>query len=151
MANIEIRAAVVADIPAIERLMHDAFAGFIPLTGQAPQPMLEDHAALVARGAVWLLVEDARPAAALVITPASDHMLLRTVAVLPLRQSAGHGRRLIAFAEDEARRRGLGEIRAVVHVTMAKAIRLYRALGYEEVRRAEQGGYYRVFLRKRLN
>jgi len=150
MAEIEIRAAVAADLPAIERLMHDAFAGFIPLTGQAPQPMVEDHAALIAQGVVWVLLEDARLAAAAVMTPASDHLLLWTVAVTPARQSAGHGRRLIAFAEDEARRRGLSEIRAVVHVTMAKALRLYRALGYEQVRRVEQGGYYRVFLKKRL-
>jgi ribosomal protein S18 acetylase RimI-like enzyme len=71
---------------------------------------------------------------------------LRTLAVSPSRQSSGSGRRLIAAAEEEARR--LGEIRVITNVTMAKGIRLYRSLGYEEYERTGQDGYYRVFLRK---
>jgi ribosomal protein S18 acetylase RimI-like enzyme len=70
------------------------------------------------------------------------------IAVSPSRQSGGNGRRLIAAAEEEARSLRLGEIRVVTNVTMAKGIRLYRSLGYEEYERTGQDGYYRVFLRK---
>ena len=150
MARIVIRSAVAADLPVIAAVMHEAFAGFIPLTGQAPQPLLEDHGKRIEKGESPVLLEDEKIIGVAVLVTESDVPVLRTVAVLPERQSAGHARRLIAFAEEEARRRGAGEIRVVVHVTMAKAIRLYRALGYAECRRAEQEGYYRVFMKKRL-
>jgi ribosomal protein S18 acetylase RimI-like enzyme len=150
LARIVIRPAVEADLPVIATVMHEAFAGFIPLTGQAPQPLLEDHSERIAKGESLVLLEDEKIVGVAVLVTEGDAPLLRTVAVLPERQSAGHARRLIAFAEEAARRRGADEIHVVVHVTMAKAIRLYRALGYEESGRAEQEGYYRVFMKRRL-
>jgi ribosomal protein S18 acetylase RimI-like enzyme len=150
VTSITIRPAVEADLPGIAAVMHEAFAGFIPLTGLTPVPLLEDHRARIAKGESVVLLEDETIVAVAILMMADEAPLIHTVAVLPDRQSAGHGRRLIAHAEEEARRRGAGEIRVGVHVTMAKAIRLYRALGYEQTRRVEQQGYYRVFMRKRL-
>jgi len=150
MTNLVIRPAVEPDVAAITRVVDDAYADFIPLTGRAPTPMFDDYPALVAQGKVWVLLDDGAVVGAAVLLPAEDHLLLRTVAVAPSHQSGGHGRRLIAFAEEETRRRGLAEIRVFTNVTMAKSIRLYRGLGYEEYKRAMQEGYFRVFMRKRL-
>src|SRR5712692_10853142 len=62
----------------------------------------------------------------------------------------GHGRRLLAFVETEARRRGRDETRLQLHLTMTRGIALYRRLGYTEYARREVDGYYRVYLCKRL-
>jgi hypothetical protein len=60
------------------------------------------------------------------------------------------GRRLLAFAEAEAVRRGYGEIRLYTHQAMSENQRLYAATGYEETGRGSEAGYERVFMRKRL-
>jgi len=60
------------------------------------------------------------------------------------------GRRLLAFAEAEAVRRGYREIRLYTHQTMTENRHLYAAIGYEETGRGIEAGYERVFMRKRL-
>ena len=79
-----------------------------------------------------------------------DHLLLDNIAVRRDRQGQGLGRQLIAFAEEEARRRGLDEIRLYTHVTMVENIALYTRLGFVETGRGRDGGYELVFMAKRL-
>src|SRR5262249_44062714 len=66
------------------------------------------------------------------------------------RQGLGLGRRLLAFAEAEALRRGYREIRLYTHQTMVENQRLYASIGYEETGRGAEAGYERVFMRKQL-
>jgi ribosomal protein S18 acetylase RimI-like enzyme len=150
MALVQIRAAVDADVPAIARVVHDSFAGFISLIGRAPSPMYQDHIARVAQRAVWVLTEDGAIVGVIVLQFNPDHLFVETIAVAPPRQSNGLGGRLLAFAEDEARRRGLDEARLHMHLTMTRSIALYQALGYAEYARADEDGYHRIYLRKRL-
>ncbi len=84
------------------------------------------------------------------LLPAPDYLLLDNIAVAPEHQGQGLGRRLLAFAETEARRRGYREIRLYTHRTMVENQRLYAAIGYEETGRGSEAGYDRVFMRKRL-
>jgi ribosomal protein S18 acetylase RimI-like enzyme len=139
-----------ADVPTIAQLVHDAYAHYIPRMGQPPGPMLDDYAARVAEGAAWVLEADGAIVGLVVLLEAGDHVLLDNIAVAPARQGQGIGRRLIAFAEAETRRRGHAEIRLYTHVTMVENQALYRRLGFEETHRAEQAGFQRVFMRKRL-
>jgi ribosomal protein S18 acetylase RimI-like enzyme len=74
-----------------------------------------------------------------VLAPPENHLLLRTVAAAPSHRSGGHGRRLIAFAEEEARRRGLEEIQVFINLTLANEIRLYRGLGLKYYWRRSRG------------
>ena len=60
------------------------------------------------------------------------------------------GRRLLAFTEAEALRRGYREIRLYTHQTMVENQRLYASIGYEETGRGTKAGYDRVFMRKPL-
>jgi ribosomal protein S18 acetylase RimI-like enzyme len=85
-----------------------------------------------------------------VLLQEDDHVLLDNVAVDPSSQGRGVGRALMAFAEEEARRRGFREIRLYTHQLMHENVALYPHLGYEETGRGEQAGYARVFFRKRL-
>jgi ribosomal protein S18 acetylase RimI-like enzyme len=70
--------------------------------------------------------------------------------VRPDRQGNGFGRRLIAFAETEARRRGYSELRLYTHQTMTENITLYTRLGFAEIGRGRHDGYDRVFMAKRV-
>lgn len=80
----------------------------------------------------------------------TGYLLLDNIAVAPERQGAGLGRRLLAFAEAEALRRGFHEVWLDTHQKMVENQRLYRAFGYEETGRGSDAGFDRVFMRKRL-
>ena len=145
-----IRAATSADVPAIANIVEQAYRHYIARIGKPPLPMLDDYAARVAEGAVWVLEERAVIAAIIVLLSAPDYLLLDNIAVSPARQGLGLGRRLLAFAEAEALRRGYREIRLYTHQTMVENQRLYASIGYEETGRGAEAGYDRVFMRKQL-
>ena len=145
-----IRAATAADVPAIADIVEQAYRHYIARMGKPPGPMLDDYAARVLEGVVSVLEEDAAIAGIIVLLPATNYLLLDNVAVSPARQGLGLGRRLLAFAEAEALRRGYHEIRLYTHQTMVENQRLYKAIGYEETGRGTDAGYDRVFMRKRL-
>ena len=75
---------------------------------------------------------------------------METVAVRPLAQRRGVGARLLALAEDEARARGLDEIRLYTNEAMTENLAYYPRHGYTETHRAGQGGFRRVFFTKHL-
>src|SRR5207302_3584529 len=131
-------------------IVRDAYTKYIERIGKAPGPMLDDYARRIEERAVWVQVDDGDIAGILVLLPAENYLLLDNVAIDPRRQGRGMGRRLIAFAETEARRRGCREIRLYTHRTMHENIALYLRLGYEETGRGEQAGFERVFFRKKL-
>ena len=72
-----------------------------------------------------MLEEGSVIAGIIVLLPATDYLLLDNIAVSPARQGSGLGRRLLAFAEAEALRRGYAEIRLYTHQTMVENQRLY--------------------------
>ena len=145
-----IRAATAADVPAIAEIVDQAYRHYISRIGKPPGPMLDDYAARVSEGAVWVLEERAVMAAIIVLLPTPNYLLLDNIAVSPTRQGSGLGRQLLAFAEDEALRRGYCEIRLYTHQTMVENQRLYASIGYEETGRGSEAGYNRVFMRKQL-
>ena len=131
-------------------IVDQAYRHYIVRIGKPPGPMLDDYAARVSEGVVWVLEEGAEMAAIIVLLPAPNYLLLDNIAVSPARQGLGLGRRLLAFAEDEALRRSYREIRLYTHETMVENQRLYASIGYEEAGRGSEAGYDRVFMRKQL-
>jgi len=112
--------------------------------------MLDDYAARVGEGVVWVLEEGAVIAGIIVLRPTTDYLLLDNVAVSPARRGLGFGRQLLAFAEAEALRRGHREIRLYTHHTTVEHQRRYPSIGHEETGRGTEAGYDRVFMRKQL-
>jgi GNAT superfamily N-acetyltransferase len=147
--EIRIRAAATADAPAIAEIVDQAYRHYIARIGKLPGPMLDDYVARVSEGAVWVLEEGA-VIAAMVLLPAPNYLLLDNIAVSPAHQGLGLGRRFLAFAEEEALRRGYHELRLYTHQTMVENQRLYASIGYEGTRRGSEAGYDRVFMRRRL-
>ena len=144
-----LRTARPDDCVAVEAIVAAAYSVYVERIGKAPGPMLDDYAGLIASGAVSVLEDpDGVIAALIVLLAKPDHLLLDNIAVHPDRQGRGLGRRLIAFAESEARRLGYAELRLYTHETMIENIALYTRLGFRETGRGQEAGYDRVFMTK---
>lgn len=146
-----IRPAKPEDQPAIEAIVAAAYAVYIPRIGKPPGPMLDDYAAVIDAGAVSVFEDPGGAVAGLIVLIAKpDHLLLDNIAVRPDRQGRGIGRALMTFAEQEAARRRVGELRLYTHEAMVENIALYRRLGFVETGRGRERGYDRVFMTKKL-
>jgi ribosomal protein S18 acetylase RimI-like enzyme len=145
-----IRSASIADLPAVERIVHDAYAGYIERIGKPPGPMIDDYRRHIRAHEVWVTLDSENIVGVLVLLPKADHLLLDNVAVDPAYHKRGIGRSLIEFAEDEAERRGYDEVRLYTHQAMHENAALYPYLGYQETGRGEEAGFERVFFRKQI-
>lgn len=145
-----IRQAQPGDRAAVEAIVAAAYSVYVARIGKPPGPMLDDYRGLIDAGAVSVFEADGTIAALIVLLRKPDHLLLDNVAVRPDRQGQGLGRRLVAFAESEARRLGYSELRLYTHAMMTENIALYTRLGFRETARGREAGYDRVFMAKRL-
>src|SRR5712691_9961760 len=130
MYGLRIRAATAAGVPAIADIVDHAYRHSIARMGKPPGPMLDDYAARVLEGVVWVLKEGAAIAGIIVLLPTTNYLLLDNIAVSPARQGLGLGRQMLAFAEAAALRCGDREIRLYTHQTMLENQRFYASIGY---------------------
>jgi GNAT superfamily N-acetyltransferase len=144
------RRAGPADAAAIAALVQRAYGAWIPVIGRRPAPMDDDYAAVCAEAEVHALELDGGLAAIMVMAVAADHVWIDNIAVDPACQGRGLGRFWLTFAEAEARRHGLPEVRLCTHERMLANIALYARCGYAETDRRVENGFPRVFMTKRL-
>jgi ribosomal protein S18 acetylase RimI-like enzyme len=142
------RRASLADLPAVERVIAEAYATYLDRMDTPPAPMLADHGPAITRGEVWVLGEPVTGVIVLVAEP--DGLLVENVAVGPAAQGAGIGRRLMAFAEQHARSCGLSRLWLYTNEVMTENLAIYARLGYRETARRVESGYRRVYLEKLL-
>lgn len=144
----KIRPAGHADLPRIVAIVEAAYSPYIARMGKKPGPMLDDYPALVRSHDLWVAEDAAGVAGVIVLLAEPDYLLLDNIAVAPERHGQGVGKRLMLFAEDEARRRGYGELRLYTNEMMTENVALYARSGWTETGRGEQAGFNRVFFRK---
>ena len=145
-----IRPARPGEAPHLAALVGRAYGPWVPIVGRRPFPMDDDYAARIAAGEAWVLEAAGALCALLVIETHPGHLMLDNIAVDPARQGKGDGRLLLDFAEAEARRLGLPEVRLYTNVLMARNIALYAKRGYAETERRQEKGFARVFMAKRV-
>ncbi len=145
-----LRSATAKDAGAVAALVERAYAPWVPVIGRRPAPMDDDFDAICAAGEAHLLEAEARILGVIVLEDAPDHLWIDNVAVEPALKGGGLGRLLLAFAEAEARWRGLPSLRLLTNALMASNIAFYARLGYAEVERREEDGFSRVYMEKRL-
>jgi GNAT superfamily N-acetyltransferase len=147
-----VRPARPEEAEAVGALVEAAFSRHIAAVGRRPAPMDDDHAARIDQSQQYVADGDepGTLAASIVLVEEDGYLVVNNVAVAPDRQRQGHGRALLAFAEDEARRRGLPEIRLHTHARMADNLIMYPRLGYVEAGREARGGFDRVLFVKAL-
>ncbi len=149
---VRMRRAGVRDSDGIRRLVHDAYQHYEPLLGRTPLPMLTDYDAAVLDHEVWVLEADDGTnrtlAAVLELIAQPDHLWIDNVAVDPAWQGRGLGRRLLRFADDEARRLGLPELGLLTNERYVVNIAMYERYGYRETHRTPRQGTDLVHFRK---
>lgn len=146
----DIRRATLADARDVERVTAEAYATYVPVLGRKPQPMTADAARLIAEHAVWLLSIDDHPLGVLVLMQEPDALLVYSLAVAPTVQGHGHGARLLAWAEDQARVGGLTRVRLYTNERMGHNVAWYAAHGYNETGRELYLGSTLVHMAKEL-
>jgi ribosomal protein S18 acetylase RimI-like enzyme len=142
------RLASLADLPAIRRVITDAYSRYLDRMNKPPAPVVTDYGPAISRGQVWVLGEPV--IGVIVLTEEADGLLVENVAVSPAAQGAGNGRRLLEFAERQAILAGLRRLTLYTNEVMAENIALYGRLGYRETGRRFEDGYHRVFMAKLL-
>jgi GNAT superfamily N-acetyltransferase len=144
----ELRRAGDSDARAIQELVRAAYEGYRPLLGRTPFPMLTDYGQAVRDHEVWVLDDHGSIVGVIELIPRDDHLWVENVAVRPTWQGKGLGRRLLGFADDEARRRGYGEIGLLTNERYVANIAMYTRYGYRETHREPRLGTDLVYFRK---
>lgn len=144
------RRARADEATAIAALTERAYAGYVPILGRRPAPMDDDFAARIASGEAFVLERGGAVVALAILEDAPDHLWIESLAVEPFQHGAGIGRALLAFAEEEARRRGYGELRLLTNERMERNLAIYARAGFTECERREEDGFRRVFMRRVL-
>jgi ribosomal protein S18 acetylase RimI-like enzyme len=144
-----VRQARPQEAAAIAALVESAFTRHIAAVGRRPAPMDDDVPARIAAGQQYVGDgPDGSLSSSIVLVEEPDHLVVNNVAVAPSCQGRGLGRALLTFAEEEARRRGLPEVRLNTNAAMSDNIIMYPKLGYTEVGRETQNGFHRVLFVK---
>lgn len=146
-----IRLALPGDVATIAAVIDAAYTHYIPTLGAKPRPMLDDHGARIARGETFVCEDAANLVAVITMgepKPGSLHIF--NIAVHPDTQGRGLLKQLLAFAEDEARRRNLPRLTLYTHALMTRNREIYAHLGFEQLGLEDGGGYTIVFLQRPL-
>ena len=144
----EIRRARADEAEVIRTLVRRAYAKWIISVGVEPKPMRADYVRALAEHEIWA-IDGMRSCIALIeLKREPDHLLIVNVAVDPSHQGRGLGRRLLDFAELEAKRLGLPELRLYTNIRMSENRALYAARGYRETHQEQRGEYLIVHMAK---
>jgi GNAT superfamily N-acetyltransferase len=142
------RPATAADLASIVAVVQAAYAIYLGRMDKPPAPLGQDYAAAARAGHIWVAGD---PVTGLIsLIPGRDSLLVGNVAVHPSAQGTGLGRALLDFAEQHARRLGLGRLTLYTNEVMTENYAIYTHLGYREVDRRAEDGYRRVYLEKLL-
>ena len=147
-----LRPATPVDAGALAALVDRAYGKYVARIGRQPLPMTVDYTEVIGRDMVWVIENEDELSAAIVLIPDSQtgRLCIDNVAVDPERQGKGLGRRLMHFAEQEARRIGFGSLYLFTNEAMTENIAFYTRLGYRETHRETQHGRRLVFMEKVL-
>lgn len=145
-----LRRAGDSDASAISALVDAAYGGYRPLLGRTPLPMLTDFAAAIRDHDVWVLEAGSRIVGVIELLARDDHLWVDNVAIDPAAQGHGLGRRLLAFAEDEARRLGLPALGLLTNERYVANVAMYERYGYRETHREPYLGTDLIHFRKTL-
>jgi GNAT superfamily N-acetyltransferase len=148
--QVGIRKATPDDAGVILALTDAAYTKYIPRIGRKPQPMTADYSRMVVEDSIWLLTLENQPIGVLVLVYEPENVLVYSVAIKPEYQKQGLGRRLLAWAEQQAVQAGYRSIRLYTNERFEENIRLYERLGYQETGREPLLGSTVVHMAKRL-
>ena len=142
------RPARYTDLPRVAAIVHAAYTPYIALMGQPPGPMLDDYAQRLAAGQLWVTETQGTVIGVLVLETGRDALLIDNIAIDPAAHGTGLGSLCLAFAESEARQRGLPALRLYTNALMTENVAYYSRRGFVETHRAIEHGYDRIYMAK---
>ena len=140
MANdsLEIRLADVADTKAIADVIREAFeplkAEYTAAAFEAVTPDTQEVAGRFAEGPTWVALLDGDLVATVSTVVEPDRLYIRSMAVSPLSQGRGIGRRLIGVIEAHAAENRFERLYLYTTLFLSGAISLYESCGFARVR-----------------
>lgn len=103
------------------------------------------------KGAFLLATVDGTPVGCVALKGDGSQLAeIKRMWVRPDHRGTGLARRLMAAAEEEARRLGITNLRLDTHRTLKKAASSYRAWGWREIERFNDDPYAHLFFEKDL-
>lgn len=147
-SNVRIRLATLDDLKSVQLCAQAAYAKYIERMNCEPAPMLADFASQISSGYIFVALNDSVFAGYVSFYPVGECLHLESVALLPDQMSKGIGRGLVEFVENAARDQGITSVKLYTNAAMTENLSLYPTLGYVEIGRKQQAGYYRVFYQK---
>jgi ribosomal protein S18 acetylase RimI-like enzyme len=145
-----IRSATADDTARIGAIARSAYAKYVPRMGRQPLPMVADYAGLIAAGHVVVIETAGAVDGYMVAWPETDAYFVDNIGVDPARQGKGLGRKLMAHAAREAKRRHLPAIRLYTNPAMTENLSMYVHMGFVETHRVVEKGIDRVYMRWNL-
>ena len=135
---------------SIRELVRSAYAKWVPVIGREPLPMRADYDRAVREHQFDLLIREGELVGLVETLLHSDHLWIENLAVKPLHQGRGLGRRLLAHVERRAVEHGCAEARLLTNVAFATNVALYKKVGYAVHKEEEFMGGITVQMRKSL-
>jgi len=147
---IEMRRARAEDAQSVRQLVREAYARWVPVIGREPMPMLADYDAAIRDHEIDLMVGDGEIIALIETITHLDYLFIENIAVSPLHQGKGLGRRLLVHAERQAEAAGLFELRLLTNGAFEANVRLYQSAGLQIEKTEPFMGGTTVYMRKQL-
>ena len=124
------RPGLAQDADLIRAFVRATFAKWVPIMGREPLPMTADYDLALQNHSFVLAFAGDTLAGVLETVVEDDHLWVETVAVRSDLQGQGLGQILIAKAADEARAKGLGELRLLTNAALTSNLAFYQANGF---------------------
>lgn len=142
-----IRKAEEGDTARIGAIARSAYGKYVSRIGREPAPMGTDFGAEIAAHRVVVIGADDRVFGYMVAWPEVDAYFIEDIAVDPIYQGTGFGRRLIEHAVTEAEGLRLPALRLYTNAAMTENLSMYARIGFVETCRAVEKGFHRVYMR----
>ena len=130
--NIIIKIANSNDANGLHRCMNQAYLAYSSMLGGLRLPPMDvDYSEEIRLYPVWVALKRNEIVGGLIMVFDRDKASVANVAVSPKAQGLGIGRKLMNFAEKEARDRGYSELNLATHVLLEDNVSLYKHLGWK--------------------
>jgi GNAT superfamily N-acetyltransferase len=145
-----LRPATKEDVSAIRALTRAAYSKWVPIIGREPIPMAADYAAAVRIHRFDLLEQSGALLALIETVLRPDHFWVENLAVSPMHQSQGLGRRMLHHAEHVARSLGHTVIKLQTNPAFTGNVAFYERAGFAVEREEPFNGGIAAYLSKAL-
>ncbi|MBB4101977.1 GNAT family N-acetyltransferase [Allorhizobium borbori] len=143
--------ATPADAALIRDIVRAAYKRWVAVIGREPMPMRVDYEKAVTDHRIELLSHDGLVVGVIETMLHDDHLWVENIAISPVEQRKGHGKRLLARAEEQAKAAGRAEIRLLTNAAFDTNVALYQRTGYVITRTEPFMGGTTVYMTKALS